>query len=191
MGTGVYKLAMKLNVGSGYPKKQYLELEWVNIDDAPEGTFLGNDGHRVTKMSALGMPLEWTDKFEEVHCVHVLEHINRNFRQEVVNQLHRVTSPGGVAYIEVPDFQTIILVLAQAFISRDVTLQHNMTTSIYGKQRYAGDQHCWGFTVDTLSDLCLKTGFTAVKVQTPNDANFTPISAHYQQEPILLATCLK
>jgi predicted SAM-dependent methyltransferase len=187
---------MKLNIGSGYPKGQYTGTDWVNIDDAPEGTF---DSKHVTKASVMSMPEDWTNKFEEVHCIHMLEHLNRNWRQDVVKQICRVTAPGGTAYIEVPDFRVVILLLHNAMEADNREIEHNMTTSIYGKQRYQGDQHCWGFTKRTLHNLCTEAGFSKVSVDpsmwaaggTPANTRFKPISSHYKHEPVILATCIK
>jgi len=174
---------MNLNVGSGHPKGMYATKEWINIDDAPEGTIEG-----VVKMSVLGMPQDWTDKFPEVHCIHMLEHMNRNFRQEVLNQLCRVTSPGGKLYLEVPDFEQIVDRLHDAYQSQDKEQVHIWKTSIYGKQRYDGDAHHWGFDASHLKELATNAGFKMC--ETTSDSK-RMVSRHWKHEPVILLVATK
>ncbi|SRR5258706_2908133 len=175
----------KLNVGS---RDEIKPEPWMNIDLEylkPRPNYI--------QMDVFDMPTTWNNQFEEIHAVHVLEHINRNRRQEFVNALFRVTKPGGICYIEVPDFLTICRRLVNAFETGDREAEHRWTTSIYGKQRSPGDQHCWGFNFWTLAELGQQAGFIDTDVAVSNI--FSPvyrysakdmISSHYKQEPILL-----
>ena len=173
----------KLNVGSGHPKGVYNGPEWINIDDAPEGTIQG-----ATKMSVLSMPQEWTDRFEVVHCIHMLEHMNRNYRQEVLNQLYRVTAPGGTLYLEVPDFERTVALLHKAYVENDTKAVHIWKTSIYGKQRYDGDAHHWGFDAKHLHELAQNAGFKEIET---TSAPSKMVSSHHKQEPVILLVATK
>jgi len=143
------------------------------------------------QMDVFVMPPVWKDTFEVVHAVHVLEHINRNRRQEFVQALHGVTAPNGVVYIEVPDFKETVRLLHEAYQSGNKEAQHIWTTSVYGKQRSPGDQHCWGYTVETLSNLFFNAGFRFVlawqSIKNPEEM----ISSHHKQEPVLLVKGIK
>jgi hypothetical protein len=69
-----------------------------------------------------------------------------------------------------------------------------MTTSVFGKQRYPGDQHCWGFTSRTLQALAKQAGFdilSMVQIGPSNAPIQDPLSEHYAQEDVLVATLLK
>jgi predicted SAM-dependent methyltransferase len=179
---------MKLNVGSGHPKGVYNDPEWVNIDIAAEGLIA--ESKKVLNISVMGMPAEWTDKFETVHCVHMLEHMNRNFRQQVIEQLYRVTAPGGALYLEVPDFQKVIEKLHAAYKANDTERIHVWKTSIYGKQRYTGDAHHWGFDAAHLQELAQKAGFQKTERWT-NENKEKMISGHYKHEPVILLVATK
>lgn len=175
-----------LNIGSGAPKGSYKQDIWVNIDihDIP-GTF---------KMDVFEMPNAWKDSFMQVRAIHCLEHVNRNRRLEFLQQCYRVLAPNGVCYIEVPNFEMTIQNLHHAIKKGDHDLEHRMTTSVFGKQRYPGDQHCWGFTSRTLSDLARQAGFNVMSVVQlgPRNAPIQdPLSEHYAQEDVLVATLLK
>ena len=176
---------MKLNVGSGHPKGAYCEPEWVNIDVAADKI---DESKGVINLSVLGMPDIWTDKFETVHCIHMLEHMNRNFRQQVLEQLCRVTAPGGTLFLEVPDFQRIVQRLHEAYITNDLEKVHVWKTSIYGKQRYDGDAHHWGFDALHLQELAMKAGFTTI--ETTSDPK-RMVSSHHKHEPVILLVATK
>lgn len=175
---------LKLNIGSGKPRGEYRSDEWINIDV--------HQISGVMQLDVFEMPHAWTDLYDEVRAVHCLEHVNRNRRQEFVDACFRVTKPGGVCYIEVPNFQAVIADLHLAFENDDRDLEHRMTTGIFGKQRYDGDQHCWGFTSRTLFELCDYPGWDVMIRNNDQHGNADGmISTHYRQEPILLARCEK
>ena len=174
----------KLNIGSSNPTGKYRDPEWTNIDCG------GTDfGEGVLNIDATAMPAEWKDRFDEIHAVHVLEHINRNKRFQFVQECRRVLSPKGVMYLEVPDFEQVIRQLVKAINDSDERMEHQMTTSVFGKQRYTGDQHCWSFTSRTLKELLETEGFDVTIFKNKDFDHM--ISSHYKQEPILLAKATK
>ena len=181
---------MKLNVGSGVPRGSYCQPEWLNIDDAPEGTIRPKAGVNFQKISVLAMPEDWANKFEEIHCVHMLEHMNRNLRQQVMTALHRVLVPGGLLCLEVPDFEEVVSNLHAAYMTRDLESIHIWKTSIYGKQRYDGDAHHWGFDAEHLKELAQKAGFHEMETWTNSNPE-KMISGHYKQEPVILLKAVK
>lgn len=182
----------KLNVGSRDVIKPADE-GWLNIDLEP----LPKPRDNFIVADALHLPDEWAGQFQEIHAVHVLEHINRNYRQDFLREMYRVTAPGGSCYIEVPNFKETIALLHAAFVNGDAHQQHIWTTSIYGKQRSPGDQHCWGYTNGTLGDLFVEAGFNVFAWDSfykhPEGWNkfLAPISTHYRAEPVLLGKGMK
>lgn len=179
---------MKLNVGSGDPKGQYRTEEWVNIDLSADKVI--NPKRNVLTMSVLSMPEEWAGKFDEVHCIHVLEHIDRNLRLQVFEAIYKVMAEGGKLFLEVPDFEGIIYRLYTAYETGDLTEIHKWKTSIYGKQRYTGDSHHWGYDETHLTELAKQAKFQTCQTYTGT----TPermISAHYKQEPVILLEAIK
>lgn len=173
----------KLNVGS---RDEIKSEPWLNID--MENC---SDKPNFMQMDLFNMPQEWNNQFEEVHAVHVLEHVNRNNRQLFLEEMYRVTKTGGSCFIEVPDFRETIRLLHEAYEKGDLQAQHIWTTSIYGKQRGPGDQHCWGYTNASLTDLFHKAGFDVTVWNTGWQGNWKfnvlqPISPHHRSEPVLL-----
>jgi len=168
----------KLNIGSSKPKGEFREGDWLSIDVCKQFGVLQMDG------TALGFR---DNIFETINAVHVLEHVNRNLREQFIYECHRVLKPGGVCYIEVPDFQEITRMYVQAISDQDETSAHKWLTSIYGKQRYTGDAHNWGYTKTSLAGLFAKVGFSESKVYRSRESLDHMISSHYKQEPVLLA----
>lgn len=119
--------------------------------------------------------------FEEIHLVHVFEHIKRPNQLPVLRELHRVLEKGGALFIEVPDFKSGISLLVGAWKAGNKQMAHNMTASLYGKQRYPGDAHHWAFTPDTLNNM-LRDAAAWGSSELPTEM----ISSHHKQEPVLL-----
>jgi predicted SAM-dependent methyltransferase len=170
---------MKLNLGSrdtGFAKK-----EWVNLDIV-----------RAKKVNVIGTgaALPFRDNsFEEIHCVHVLEHVRRHLHEPFLSEMHRTVRPGGLVYVEVPNFETIVTEnLHKAFKAGDERAIHIWTTSIYGKNDIVGMEHHWGFYPGLLRKKFCAAGFTTVNQITEKEQM---ISTHYRQEPVLLMVGIK
>ena len=113
----------------------------------------------------------------------MLEHLTRDKPPVMMAEMYRVLKPGGVLYVEVPDFKGTVAKLATAFMESDVHEIHKWTTSIYGKsERYGMAHHC-GFYGRSMVVLFRKTGFHEVYRITAEE---NMISPHYHQEPVLL-----
>ena len=160
----------------------YKRAEWINLDLQD----VSNDGVNVIG-SGLEMPFK-DNSFDEIHCIHVLEHLTRDKPPVMMDEMYRVLKPGGVLYVEVPDFKGTIAKLSAAMMEDDNTNIHKWTTSIYGKSERFGMSHHWGFYGRTMVILFRNTGFHNV-VRIMGDENM--ISPHYRQEPVLLMTGTK
>jgi predicted SAM-dependent methyltransferase len=174
---------VKLNAGSGgIIKGQYKRPEWINLDFTPCAKI-------EVRGDMTGLPFA-DGSFEEIHLVHVFEHIQRPDQIPTLRELHRVLEPGGALFIEVPDFKAIINLLVQAWSRPNdwgyQQLAHNMTASLYGKQRYPGDAHHWAFTAEALTDF-LEGACKWASLDFPSES----ISNHFRQEPVLLIRAVK
>jgi len=169
---------MKLQVGCGEVKGRYKDPEWINLDmvracDGDEIDILGD-----------GTQLPFKDNvFEEVVAVHVLEHVTRDKAPVMLSEIYRVLKPGGVAYIEVPDFMKVIAHLTYAFMEGNEAAIHIWTTSVYGKNEKPGMAHYNGFYAMKLFLLFRNAGFRGIE-NLQGEENM--ISRHYLCEPVLL-----
>jgi predicted SAM-dependent methyltransferase len=168
---------MKLQVGSSEVRGIYKRAEWINVDLQD----VSNDGVNVLG-SGLALPFK-TGSFDEVHCIHVLEHLTRDKYPLMLSEMHRVLEPGGILFVETPDFKGTVDNLLAAFIGNDVEAIHIWTTSVYGKSEREGMAHHWGFYEGSLRRDFRKQGFKEVTRLTKVD---DMISTHYKHEPVLL-----
>jgi predicted SAM-dependent methyltransferase len=169
---------MKLQVGCGEVRGIYKRSEWVNIDLVKVSD---DDGMEVLG-NATKLPFK-TNTFEEIHCIHVLEHVTRDKYPVMIREMCRVMKPGGLCYIETPDFKGTIDNVVSAFANNDVDAIHIWTTSVYGKSEREGMSHHWGFYEGLLRRVMRQQGFTDVDRLIGTD---NMISMHYKGEPVLL-----
>jgi len=168
---------MKLNVGCSWPGGRYKLNEWINLD------LVGNERINV-QGSAVALPFE-TGSFDEIHCLHVLEHLTRDKYGTALREMHRVLKKGGFCYIEVPDFRKIVELLHGSFNNQAVEPIHIWTTSIYGKNERAGMAHYMGFYEGLLRKAMRHQGFIdVVRLTTPEEMKVVP--TRYKTEPVLL-----
>ena len=172
---------MKLNIGSSVTRGQYRNPEWVNLDLFPL---------KGVNVVASGLALPFQDNiFEEIHAVHILEHLTRNNIPIMLRELVRVIKPlEGWVYIEVPNFQQIVELLHGAYGAGDEDCIHRWRTSIYGKTERPGMAHHFGFDEFTLRKYLTKAGFSICERIIDEKGM---ISAHYLQEPVLLIKAKK
>ena len=82
----------KLDVGSGDGHNE----GWETIDKSD--AFHPDHVHDLTDI-----PWPFEDAtFDELKCSHILEHIDRSLLISVMNEMHRITKPGGRLQIESP-----------------------------------------------------------------------------------------
>jgi predicted SAM-dependent methyltransferase len=172
---------MKLQVGSSEVVGRYKGADWTNLDIEP------HRGVDIVADASELIPLD-TGSVDVIHCIHVLEHVTRDKYQPMLREMHRVLKPGGVLWVEVPDFKGTVDNLLAAFISNDVDAIHIWTTSVYGKNERAGMAHHWGFYEGLLRREFRYQGFKEVTRLTEKD---DMISTHYKQEPVLLVRGVK
>ena len=166
---------MKLQVGCSAVRGIYKE-GWVNLD------IKEHRGVDIIADASEHIPLD-TNSVDEIHCIHVLEHLTRDKYNPMLREMCRVLKPGGIICIEVPDFLGTIQNIHDAIVARDVEAIHIWTTSIYGKNEREGMAHHWGFYEGLLKREMKQQGFKDIVRLTERDEM---ISEHYRQEPVLL-----
>lgn len=177
---------MKLNVGSGVPRGIYEGQEWVNVDPA-----------RIRDtIPAYITALPFRDSsFEEIHCIHVFEHLPRNQQKDALSEMARVLSPGGSLWLEVPDFIEQCRQLVYAFDNPQASRKQQKesirvkTVGIYGRQYHDGDFHHYGFYPDLLKSMLMEVhDWKRIDHLKGHEAM---ISNHYVYEPVILINAIK
>jgi predicted SAM-dependent methyltransferase len=107
---------------------------------------------------------------ERIETYHVIEHIPVTAIEGVVAAWLRMLEPGGVLVLECPDFEADIRELQAGNTER--------MYSIFGRQRFPGDAHHWGYSAATLTDLLTRLGYVDV-------VSLPPTDYHAEHEPCL------
>jgi hypothetical protein len=105
-----------------------------------------------------------------IETYHVVEHIPITSVDSVLGSWLRMLKPGGVLVIECPDFDADIRDLLAGNADR--------MYSIFGRQRFLGDAHHWGYSASSLSDLLSRAGYVDI-------ASMPPTDYHAELEPCL------
>lgn len=166
---------MKLNIGSGHAKGRYKSSEWVNVD------IYQNESVNV-QGDMFQLPFA-DNTFDEIHCIHVLEHLTRDKHLLALQEILRVLHPSGNSYVEVPDFKEIVALLTKAWDVGAKEEIHKWRTSIFGKTERPGMSHHMGFDYVMLASLHQEAGFKGITGLSQVE---DMISGHHRQEPVLL-----
>jgi SAM-dependent methyltransferase len=113
---------------------------------------------------------------ERIETYHVIEHIPRPVVHQVLSEWCRVLKTGGRLVIECPDFDNDVREYLEGNTER--------LFSIFGRQRFHGDAHLWGYTATSLKELVESVGLTNCEIKPAQDY-------HAQKEPCLRLECLK
>lgn len=142
------KIGKKLNLGSGGKRYQ----DYTNCDINP-----GKDIEEVFSMDAIPYP----DKsIMAIHSEHAIEHLNHRQAQKALDEIYRVLVPGGNLHLQIPDLEEC----CRKFI--EVPQHRNWYRwTIYGAQRFPGDNHQTGWTLDEIKTDVEKRGFKLVSIR--------------------------
>ena len=141
---------------------------YVNIDCNAGAAvdYIGNVGK-------LPCPRSSVDRIETFH---VIEHIPRNEAVSFLAHWLDILRPGGVLVIECPDFDRDVV----EYLSGNEERLH----SIFGRQRFRGDAHLFGYNARRLSALLLSVGFENIEEMPAMDY-------HSKFEPCIRIECTK
>ena len=171
---------MKLNVGSSIQKSIYKRNEWICLD-------LSSQGRPNVVADAFQMPFK-DNTFEEVHSIHVLEHLPRDKWPLMLNEIFRVLKVNGKAIIEVPDFEAQCRQFIKAVEEQNTVKIHVIRTGIWGKSDILGMGHQYGFDKLHLKKALYKIGFEEITLL---DSKEDMISTHYRQGPVITVRGIK
>ena len=171
-----------LNLGCGdTPPNMYKTREWINIDI--QGPYVD------LKCNLHSMPFK-DNSIKEIHCFHVLEHIDRVKYKLVLAEAYRVLEPEGLFLLEVPDFEVVIGKLWREYTGgrrdRERIRLHKIV--INGKTEKPGMAHLMGFEEDLLRDNLKEVGFTK-SIKRIKD-NY-PTASHFRKCDVLCLSITK
>ena len=154
----------KLHIGCGARKRDGC----INIDMNYSAAV-----DYVCDAGSLPCPSSSVDCIETYHLV---EHLSINEMNHVLEEWCRILKPKGRLVIECPEIRRAMREYLEGNEER--------IYSIYGRQRFVGDTHYWGYTVDSLSKILIKIGFAECVERSPEDY-------HVGSEPCFRVECVK
>ncbi|HXI85230.1 MAG TPA: methyltransferase domain-containing protein [Verrucomicrobiae bacterium] len=156
--------SLRLHIGCGSRRLP----GFVNIDrnSSAATDYVADAGHLPCRENSV----------ERIENYHVIEHIPYPAVRGVLMEWFRVLIPGGTLVIECPDFDRA----SREYLDGN----EERLYSIYGRQRFPGDAHHWGYTAARLKTLLESVGFSDMEAQPPQDY-------HKENEPCLRIECRK
>lgn len=105
-----------------------------------------------------------TGEADEIHAIHVLEHLHRMDADHAVADWFRVLKRGGKLCIEVPCLDKIAAAIVRG--EKNIRLT---TLGLFGdpRDRKANMMHQWCYSAEELKDIMLNVGFKDVQVLEP------------------------
>jgi predicted SAM-dependent methyltransferase len=116
------------------------------------------------------------ESVERIETYHVIEHIPHPIVEPMLKKWHRILRPGGVLVIECPNLDAAM----RDYLSGN----RERLLNIFGRQRFPGDAHLYGYSPDSLSEMLRQVGFDEVVQAEPQDY-------HAAQEPCQRIECRK
>ena len=98
---------------------------------------------------------------ERIETYHVFEHIPLDQREATLREWLRVLLPGGTLVIECPNLDEAMRQYLAGNTER--------LFSVFGRQRFPGDGHFWGYTEESLRKILLDHGFAEAVAMPPQD----------------------
>jgi hypothetical protein len=138
--------------------------------------YIGVDKHSDTadlKVDVLKMDLP-NGVADEIFASHLIEHLPQHRAPEILHKWHNSLKPEGKLVLETPNFDEMCRDYLNA---KDEAEKRMMMVCIFGaapeddsaevKEKGALHPHLWGYTPQTLTDLCKAIGFKDVKILQP------------------------
>ena len=137
-----------------------LILNWGCGEGGQLPRLINIDSNALTEpdfVESIVLHWDWEDaSIDEVWLHHIIEHVSKDFHNDVFLEASRVLKPNGKIFIAYPDFEKC----AVNYIENKNSKRTFWEATIYGLQRYPGDFHVCAITPRYLRSKLSDVGFS-------------------------------
>lgn len=149
--------------------REPIKLE-LGAGHRPSRGYSHNDLYPFDHIEHVGNP--WMldlsdDSLAEVLALGFMEHLTFDQARDTMRNCARMLEPGGMFLFDVPDYP----VWASYYLKQlgaksgeytNIPPLDHVRKTLFGWQRWPGDEHKWGWDQDSLAETLIETGFKAV-----------------------------
>lgn len=141
---------MRIHLGSG----KYYWPGYTNIDMA---------GRFDIQSDVTELPIE-DNQADEIHAIHLFEHLHRYKASLILMEWKRVLKKGGKLILEMPCFDKVAKFISEG--SQDLRMTHY---ALFGDPNYQRPEmeHKWCYSMDELKRVLSEVGFNNIEFKTP------------------------
>jgi len=138
----------------------------IGCGQRPTPGYIHNDLNPFEGVDIVGMPWEIDfpeNSLDEALALGLIEHLTYAQVRDTFTNVHRMLAPGGSFFFDVPDIPVWCRYVVDYFEGRSIpfTIDHVFST-LYGWQRWPGDEHKSGWWQAKLEDELRQCGFTSL-----------------------------
>jgi predicted SAM-dependent methyltransferase len=135
----------------------------IGCGQSPTPGYMHNDLNAFEGVDIVGTPweIDFADgSLDEVLALGSIEHLTYGQVADTFRNVHRMLAPGGAFFFDVPDIPVWCGYIVDHFAQREIpfTIDHVFST-LYGWQRWPGDEHKSGWWQAKLEDELRNCGF--------------------------------
>ncbi|CAB4925451.1 unannotated protein [freshwater metagenome] len=140
-----------------------MKLE-IGCGQRPTPGYIHNDLNNFPGVELVCSPWEVTlesNTLEEVLALGVIEHLTYDQVEKTFNNIFRMLKPGGVFLFDVPDIPIWCQYVVDYFAGKETPFEiDHIFATLYGWQRWPGDEHKSGWYKEKLEKYLVASGFT-------------------------------
>lgn len=138
----------------------------IGCGQRPTPGYIHNDLNAFDGVDIVGNPWEIAlpdASLEEVIALGVMEHMTYPQFDQVLQNVHKMLQPGGAFLFDVPDIPVWCRYVVDHFDGKEIpfTIDHVFST-LYGWQRWPGDEHKSGWYPEKLAKAVENAGFSLI-----------------------------
>lgn len=134
---------IRINLGSGiHPWPGYINVDYCGECDIQSDVTV--------------LPMFADGTIDEIHAIHLFEHIDRMRVSDALAEWHRVLKSGGRLVLEMPCLNKIVDMIGRGVIDPKLTM-----FGLFGDPRYESEymRHRWCYTYGEIQELLKYAGF--------------------------------